>query len=362
MPKKPIVPGSEEGYPVYEPAREEQEYMAESADKEKIESIIERKRLERSAEEDIAEDEADYAEDVARARKEEAPARPLGTGEPIYLYIKTGLGTYTVVEKVFGSRIEAGQFAEQNFPDKAYKTMSEAEIKLYMQAQEDKQARRAERVEKVKGKLKEGAEKVEKGFGKGLEKAIHGVTREEPSQPRIRRAPAPAPRPRVRRPGVSEYAGQATGAFLEASRGVARSNRMTRETMEPEIRQAWGVEERPQQRAPYRPPGPPRPRMGFQQPQQRSRIYIPPGGGVFTPPRSRIQPESPQSPFQRRPIRTAPAFGRTPIRGGLRKAELHMITPRGISTGRRPPPQQAPQPKKKIKRRKKSGKRKKNKK
>jgi len=363
MPRKPIVPGSEEGYPVYEADKEVEGegYMAGPEESQQIEDIIERRRQERETAEDIAEDEADYAKDVEKARVEEAPPqRPMGTGEPIYLYIKTGLGTFTVVERVFGSRIEAGQFAEQNFPDKAYKTMSEAEIKVYIQAQEDKQVkrterkeRRTERVEKVKGKLKEGAEKVEKGFGKGLEKAIHGVTREP--APRIRRATAPARapvrQPRVRRPGVSEYAGQATGAFLEASRDVAGTHGMTRETMEPEIRQAWGVEGRPRQRAPYRPPGPPRSRMGAP-PQQRPKIYIPPGGGVFGRP-SQQRRAIGQPPRQRTNIPRPPQQrSRMNFGGGLHSAKLHMITPRGITQPgmyrRQPAPAPAPAPVKKT--------------
>ena len=311
---------------------EDKGYEAGEEESKKIEEILARRReepeFEGEPEESIEEDIEDYAEDVDLAQKVETPRSRFKAEEPILLYIRTGVGTYTVVDKQFGSRVEATRFAEENYKGTKYKVMALSEAV----AEGQKQQARMEKIQQAKEKAKE--------------KIVGGAKRI--AQVEVK--------PRVKR-----YA----QAGLEASYDVARAQGMTRPQMEPRIREAWGVEERRavQRPPPRAPPGPPRQRMGFgAPPRRRTGIYIPPGGGVFAPSRGRgIRPESPQSPFQRRPIRTAPAFGRTPIRG-MRRAELHMITPRGISTGRRypqPEPEQPPKPKKKKRKKSKKKRRKK---
>lgn len=172
---------------------------------------------------------------------EEPQEQPATT--PHYLYVKTGVGTYTVVDRVFGSKSEAEAFAKEQFPKTKYKTMNEIEIKNYMQRQAEK--------EKIIGEMK--------GAGKKI--------------------------------GT---------AFMSASRDVARGQGMTRETMQPRIEKLWGVQRQPQaqpQQQPnininignqQQPPEPeveteeyeePReeryPGMRMQPPYQRRRLNIP---------------------------------------------------------------------------------------
>ena len=322
---------------------EDKGYEAGEEEGQKIEEIIARRRQEREPEfegepeESLEEDREDYEEDVELAERVKAPEpkRKLGTGEPIYLYIRTGIGTYTVVDRPFDSHIEARQYADENFKGTKYKTMSETDIKNYLEKLEKKR----EKIQQAKEKVVEGAKKIVK---------------------------------RDVKPRIKRYA----QAGLEASYDVAQAQGMTRPQMEPRIRESWGVEERapvkqppppepkirqpskPVRRAPAyqpsRPPrmafgAPPRPTGRINIPQQRrTRINIPPGGGVFRGP-SRMPVRPRESPYARRRIKTKPAFKRTPIKptppkqpgpiraGGLHKAELHMITPRGISTKRRQP-------------------------
>jgi len=320
---------------------EDKGYEAGPEESQKIEDIIARRG---EPEESIEEDVEDYAEDVELAQKVETP-RPekrFKAEEPILLYIRTGIGTYTVVDNQFGSRVEATRFAEENYPGSKYKVMTVSQAV----AEGEKQQKRMEKIQQAKEKAREKLA--------GAKQRITTATKRE-VQPRVKR-----------------YA----RAGLEASYDVARSHGMTRPQMEPEIRQAWGVE----QRAPIREPerAPPQPayqqRMGFRPPQRprgginipqqpRMRLNIPQGGGVFRS--RRLAPDSPESPFAPRPIRTSPAFAKTgikPVRpyrapgiraGGLHKAEMHMITSRGISTGRRPPPQPEQNKKRKKSKRKK---------
>ena len=314
-------------------------YEAGEEESKKIEEIIARRG---EPIESTEEDQADYAEDVELAKKVEEPR--FKAEEPILLYIRTGIGTYTVVNRQFDSRVAARRFAEENYPGEKYKVYTESEAI----AEGEKQQKKLEKIQRAKTKVKEGAKRIVKGAG-------------------------------------------------EASYAVARSQRMTRPQMEPRIRRSWGVEQRapehqppginiqigtqqppvrqpePEQeeyeepiesyreeRRPYRPPQPfkMRPTSRMSPPQRRTRINIPPGGGVFKG--RRFVSDSPESPYQRRPIRTTPAFRRTGIRatppyrgginvGGMHKASLHMITPRGISTRRRQPVKEK---KKKSKRRK----------
>jgi len=206
-------------------------------------------------------------------------ARPKA-GEPVYLYLKTGLGTYTIVDQTFPSKAEAKQFAEANFPNEKLKIMTQKDIDTYMA----KQQARAEKVEETVESAKRVGRQVKTG------------------------------------------AKRVAGGFVRASEDVAYQKGMHRAKMEPRIRQAWGVQPYPGQKPqPIQPqpqePQPQeqqRPRMGFQQPQQRrprmnfgpppqqkrtrinipqqkrTRLNIPMGGNVFQPRGFRPRPPGPQ--------------------------------------------------------------------
>ena len=311
----------------------EKGYEAGEEEAEKIEDIIEKHQKEENA--------TDYEEDVQHAERLKEP-RPLGTGEPIYLYIQTGVGTYTVVDTVFNSRIEARQFAESNFPNQKYKVMTEKDIEDYM------------------NKLQQKQEVVDKTIAKARE--VGGE--------------------------VKEGGRRVAGGFLRASRDVAASHGMTRETMEPRIQRAWGVQGPVKEPLPPEPskvqpkppePAPPAPEqprrgfgiqppqrkpMGFGQPQRprgginipqqkRMRINIPPGGGVFGRPRPMNPQANPQQ--QSRNVRIPPGGGVfNPGRGmgGMPSARPHVITPGGVKPmGYREPPKEQPKKKKSKRRR-----------
>jgi len=297
-------------------------YYAGEEESQKIEDIIARRG---EPEESVEEDREDYEEDVKQAKRVKEP-RPLGTGEPIYLYIKTGTGVYTVVDTVFPSRIEARQFAEENFPGQKYKVMNDKDIADYMEKLQKRQQSIDETIEsarEVGRKVKGGAQRV-------------------------------------------------AGGFLEASRDVAHSQGMTREVMQPRIERAWGVQPKPPQgginiqvgtqQVEPKPPKEPepepvqepmpqrRPGMAMRQPQQRpmrfgapqqrrTRINIPMGGGVFQP-RGFRQPQQPRRSVNvPRGARVYDSPARIPRNApikkqrfnfGLHAARPHTITPRGV--------------------------------
>jgi len=307
---------------------------------------------------------------------EPEPAPSKGYGEAIFLYINTGIGKYTLVDHPFDSKAEAAKYAKEIYPDTKYKAMTETEVKAYMAKLE----KRAERVEKVKeGAKKAGEEIGEAGryVGRGLKRIATPVGR--------------------------------------ASYDVARSHGMTREQMEPRIKQAWGVppyEQQPVGRPPiYRDRYPPltkygapsrpirtpnfeparappsyekeirrtqeeekayresyRPRFNFQQPPvRRTGFHIPAGGGVFG---SRIRQPERQSfePVSRTPPRTPFKPMKFNFGGGMHMARMHYAgRPPGWQPGRQyQPPQEEPSKKrfkkKKIKKSKKKSKKKKGKK
>jgi len=252
-------------------------------------------------------------EPMPNAPEPKPRVRSFGTGENIYLYVKTGLTSYTLVDKTFPSRIEAGQYAESNFPNKKYKTLTQTELKAYM----EKQAKRQQQIESTKESAKELGRKTKRGGS------------------------------------------QIARGFLRASEDQAQKYGMTRRTMEPEIRSGWGVPRRPEpayrepepeydvyeepaprpqprpepRRAPppreerpaWTPPKSPfkpmRGRPAPQQPQRRTRINIPPGGGVFNPRGiGRPPPENPKGKIQQPRQRT-----RFDIPTGFRSVKPHWV-------------------------------------
>jgi len=233
-------------------------------------------------------------------KKQPPPEEPVKSKprEPIYLYIKTGLGEYTLVEQPFNTKTEAKEYAAEVYPDTKTKIMTQAQLDAYVK----KMKKKALTKEEIKEDIKQGA----KALGRGAQ----------------------------------IQTGRVGKGFLEASRDVAASKRFTREYIEPEVRHAWGVDQKPpvpqrqepQPEQPYRPPqresrinipqgggvfGPKPRRQGFRQPprqsrginipqQKRTHINIPEGGGVFKSPRSGIKPKQPKKP--------GPAFGQSPIK------------------------------------------------
>jgi len=319
--------------------KEDEGYYAGEEEAEKIEDIIKKHQKEENA--------TDYEEDVQHAERVKEP-RPLGTGEPIYLYIKSGVGTYTVVDTVFNSRIEASQFAEENFPNQKYKVMTEKDIENYMAKMQKRQERIDQTVESAKQVGREvvgGAKKVAGGFARASrDVAAHqGMTRET-MEPRINRMWGAQPRrPPVQGPVVKEPQ-QPNINIQVGNRGV--ETKPPKEP-EPEYEEEYEPRGQPYRRPTMRMQPPTKPMRFGQPPRQRMKINIPPGGGVFGQPR---------------PIRGHPQQqGRINIpegggvfrprggMGGMPKARPHVITPYGVKPmGYRPPPRQE-QPKKKSK-------------
>jgi len=366
----------------FEPPEEPTGYEAGQEESQKIENIIARRRKPEPTPTPAPEP---TPEPVARP-----PRKPLGTGEPIYLYISTGLGQYTLVDRQFNSRVEAHQYAETNFPKTKTKIMSETEVKGYL----EKLARRQAKTEAVKEYAKEKVTAT----GRGLKQAAVEMAR--PAVPEVRR-----------------YA----GGFLRASEGVARQAGFTRQQMEPEIRRAWGVSPGPyaqeptedetiamegtpisdsilkpdrsiswtlvnyngkiytlsrsgspsvpivkayagrsvydenmkryqparpayQQptRQPYQPPQQPRPPYQPQQQQRRFTIQQPRSTFHFAPPSDR--------PFQPLRMQAKPVFGRTQVRQQPQQSQhfnlggLHMARPHFVGGRPRQQPRQQPQP------------------
>jgi len=355
------VPGSEKDFESdYEEAMEDREHAAEVErpyyESEAVESAIEK------AVEKQKGKQRDRVEIVSPEEEEPVPSK--GTRENVFLYINTGIGQYTLVDHPFDSKAEATKYAKEVYPDTKYKAMTETEVKAYMAKLE----KRAERVEKVKeGAKKAGADVAEAGryVGRGLKRMATPVGR--------------------------------------ASMDVARSHGMTREQMEPRIKQAWGVppyEEQPRGRPPisrpkypptnkygrpmqplrapdFEPAKPPesyereiqrrqeeeqayresyrqpriqqQPRSRFRiqaPPQRRTGFHIPPGGGVFG---SRIQPPK-KGPFEqtRRGPAPKPPFKsmKFDFSGGMHMARPHWV---GGQPRLRRPYEEEQQIKKKVK-------------
>jgi len=319
----------------FEPPEESTGYEAGPEESQKIEDIIARRRK----------PEPTPAPEPTPEPAVRPSRKPLGTGEPIYLYISTGLGQYTLVDRQFDSRIEANQYAETNFPKTKTKIMSETEVKGYL----EKLARRQAKTEAVKEYAKEKVTAT----GRGLKQAAVEMAR--PTIPEVRR-----------------YA----GGFLKASEGVARQAGFTRQQMEPEIRRAWGVSPGPyaqqpppeqqqlpiqqparpayQQpiRQPYQPPRQSRPPYQPQRQQHRFTIQQPRSTFHFAPPSDR--------PFQPLRMQAKPVFGRTQVRQQPQQSQhfnlggLHMARPHFVGGRQHQQPQQPQQSQPRKKRHKKS--------
>ena len=80
--------------------------------------------------------QAEIQEEIAEEKQKEREApdsyENLGGDEgKIHLYIKTGIDTYSQLNRTFNSRIEAEHFAENNYTGKKYKIMNDEESKFY---------------------------------------------------------------------------------------------------------------------------------------------------------------------------------------------------------------------------------------
>jgi len=163
---QPRYPGESEEYPAYEPDASDE-------------------TLEEAIEENTKEDIESSKEMVREA--EGKPKRKLGTGEKIYLYISSGPGIMSLAEPTFDSRIEASQWAEENYPGAPYQTMSQSEVQDYVA----KMQQRQEKIEKAKETVKSGAKRVGKGLvtaGKAFTHASHDVAKESKmTRPQIER-------------------------------------------------------------------------------------------------------------------------------------------------------------------------------
>jgi len=103
-------------------------------------------------------------------QESKAKTRKLGTGEPILLYINTGVGRYELVDRTFDSRIEADQYAQENYGDTPTKILSQSQAL----AESKKQEARAEKIAKIKERGIAGA----KALGRGAVAGAKVVGRE----------------------------------------------------------------------------------------------------------------------------------------------------------------------------------------
>jgi len=304
-------------------------YEAGEEEAEKIEDILARHQREENA--------IDYEEDVEHAERVKEPLPP---SEPIYLYIKTGTGTYTVVDTIFNSRQEANQFAKENFPGQKYKVMNEQDIENYMA----KLQRRQETVDRALG----GAKKVAGGVLEASKNVAskYGMTKQK-MQPRIERMwgaqPGPRQRPEVKSPAPEP---QQPGINIQiGNRGV--ETKPPKEEPEPEYEEEYEHRDQSYRRPTMRMQPPTKPMRFGQPPRQRMRINIPPGGGVFQsrqfrpgpPPRRNVNISRGAGVYDKPPgiPRKAPIPRAKLNMGGLHRARPHTITPRGVRPmGRQP--------------------------
>jgi len=91
-----------------------------------------------------------------------------GTEGKIYLLIKTTPLTWTMYPEPFNSRIEASMFAEQYFPGKKYRTISEQELKL----KKELEKQLAEKRKQTKEKLKRWAKSLLESAAKESDKQL----------------------------------------------------------------------------------------------------------------------------------------------------------------------------------------------
>lgn len=195
---------------------------------------------------------------------EQQPSSSLGTGEPVHVYIKTSPGVYEKIGETFGSKIEARQFVEKNYPGYKSKVLYESEAI----AEAEKVQRRTEQIQQVKEGIKSGARAIGgkvKQVGKGaLDASYHmakkeGMTREQ-------------------------YEAELRQLQLEEERKRLRKEKMETQMMDTYIHQGGPGESRePREPTPRQPFGP----FGQQ----------PPFRGHQGPPRSQEQPK-PQPRFR----------------------------------------------------------------
>jgi hypothetical protein len=111
-----------------------------------------------------------YSQQEAQSHLNEKK-RKLGTGEPVLLYVSTGIGRYELVDKTFDSKIEARQFADENYHGTPIKALTQSEAV----AEAKKQQARAERLTKAKERIISGAKATVSGakiVGRGSVAAV----------------------------------------------------------------------------------------------------------------------------------------------------------------------------------------------
>jgi len=259
----------------------------------------------------------------------ETPSEPrFKAEEPILLYIKTGIGTYTVVDQPFDSRVAARQFAEEKFPGTKHKVLTQSEAV----AEGEKQQKRIDKIQQSKEKALLKAKQTARA---GLESSVDvarsvGMTRPQ-MEPRIRQAwRAPPQQPYQQSPGIN----------IQIGTQQQQPQPEPTPDYSPEPTEAPHRHHRPER--PYRPPQTfkVRPGMQMRTPYRAPRLAIPPGGGVFKPPRRAPTPEERRLRIPKgASVYDKPA--RVPTESPFKRRQfdfsgLHMITPRGIkSTARR---------------------------
>ena len=106
------------------------------------------------------EDEYYSQQEAAKTEK-----RKLGTGEPVLLYINTGIGRYELVDKTFDSKIEARQFADENYHGTPIKTLTQSEAL----AEARRQQARSEKITKMKERAISGVKAGARGIATATE-------------------------------------------------------------------------------------------------------------------------------------------------------------------------------------------------
>ena len=259
MPHAPHYPGESEEYPEY---KSEEEYTKwEPLDEEPLDY----------SEVNMFEEDETEEDETKKEKPKEKPKRKLGTGEKIYLYISSGPGVMSLAEPTFDSRIEAGQWAEENYPGAPYQTMSQSEVQDYVA----KMQRRQEQLEKAKETVKTGAKKVGRGLvtaGKAFTHASHDVARESKmTRPQIERRME-----RTMRPSAGVTVNVGSGMMPTPSEYARRPQEPQRPQEPSPYYTKYG---RPRQ--PLRTPRiqqPRTPRARIQAPQTTKRINIPTQG------------------------------------------------------------------------------------
>ena len=181
---------------------------------------------------------------VQREQPPPPPIRP--TGGVFNLYLKTSPTTFELMQSGFASRIEASQYAEQNYEGGNYKILSDEEAIALQQQLEEKQAKWEDRKQAIKT---------------GAKKAFGEITTS---------AKKTAPK-------VKPY----TDAFLMASREQAYQAGMVRGQIQPKVEKAWhkGEPRRESKGLKYQSDSKGRPKKPFIMPprqKRKSNMFMPP--------------------------------------------------------------------------------------